>query len=976
MKSHLTILVDDKPTAQAPDFSIDIEDQNPVFNDTEMFSYPFSLPLDGNRWLLKNIEDPRASIRAVNLEHKPTKIYADGLPFRSGTLVMQDDDEITDSLSMNIDASTQSFSDLIGSLNCRDIPVKDTIIIGEKIGNVRVDIESDPIAKVNVFVAGGKNKHDKTETRTIQMQHVSVSKVLEPQALGFSYPGSCLEYDGTDNEHRAADAYKAGEKTYPNENKSIPIPALADKGDYINVSAAYGEMDKAGRAATYCNARVCYKHHGLDQDGKTSSEGISIDHCKWTYEDLYPYWVLDARRPQSGICFYVLYFLDCLFAHLGVSFDKSALTEIEDMKHLCFFTTVCAYDTISYSYDKNDLTGDNQPLLHPHHGTYYTEKEIWDAKNVVNKEGYKKGSRPDLEVVAQKLPGEIKTGYFKTQEHINSWLESRGCGGQIEIVKAEDKTVHELTLTNSAGKTEHIQVGDIRPEGGKITGISVEAQVQKFEVQANVLYMKANSDNFPDESVSTVISSLEAAFGIKFSYDYEQKKVTAYLIRDVLRRSGNTARTFHANIHSITPMTEKITGVRMRYSDESDAKEQQQYIKDSRKNKNMGYDTDYNYTDYPEPNSGDNATVYNKSYVEFFHNLSNGDKRCYIDQKTGNAYRVKVNSEATTTADLKPVLFEVGQFKGVEYGDCSEGNEDFIQDITIDFTPVPFNDVNYFKEIKSAYGSFVGTDISPTATDKEKGEQHAEIIGSQPILCAYVDEDMEHEFVEQIINQTISTQVCDFYMKQSLKLVESYDPSSTEDGNSPLQDDSRWGFALALMRGGGADASIQSYDFNYDGFGTSKWRSTVGMYALACDSLDMMGNEFDYNGIQQGTGGGERFSLKIRAFKEPSWLKDPKYADVSLCAPDEVDASTGKVTTKIKSRGLFDTFILPYAYFLLNRKKYKIRCSTTVAQIADIPNHWQEWWNIGGIKCLIDKVNTTISAETGLDEVELTVYAL
>ena len=438
----------------------------------------------------------------------------------------------------------------------------------------------------------------------------------------------------------------------------------------------------------------------------------------------------------------------------------------------------------------------------------------------------------------------------------------------------------------------------------------------------------------------------------------------------MLRRSGNPARTFHANIHSITPMTEKITGVRMRYSAENDTKEQQQYVKDSRKNKNMGYDTDYNYIDYPEPNSGDNATVYNKSYVEFFHNLSNGDKRCYIDQKTGNAYRVKVNSDATTTRDLKPVLFEVGQFKGVEYGDCSEENEDFIHDISIDFTPVPFNDVNYFKEVEAAYGSH-------EATDSHSGKKYGVIIAAgQPILCALVDEDMEHEFVEQIINQTISSPFCDFYMKQSLKLVESYDPSSTDDGNSPLQDDSRWGFALALMRGGGADASIQSYDFNYDGFGTSKWRSTVGKYALACDSLDMMGNLFDYNGVQEGLGNGERFSLKIRAFKEPSWLKDPKYANVSLCAPDEVDEKTGEVVTKIKSRGLFDTFILPYAYFLLNRKKYKIRCSTTVAQIADIPNHWMEWWNIGGIKCLIDKVNTTISAETGLDEVELTVYAL
>lgn len=969
MKSHLTILVDDKPTAQASDFSIDIEDQNPVFNDTEMFSYPFSLPLDGNRWLLKNIEDPRASIRAVNLEHKPTKIYADGLPFRSGTLVMQDDDEITDSLSMNIDASTQSFSDLIGSLNCRDIPVKDTIIIGEKIGNVRVDIESDPIVKVEVFVAGGKHKSDKTETRTIQAQHVSVSKVLEPQALGFSYPGSCREYTGTTTNHKVADAYKAGERSYPN-NHTVNVPALAGNGDYINVSAAYGETDGAGRAATYCNARVCYKHHGLDKEGKTSSDVITKDDCKWTYEDLYPYWVLDARRPQSGICFYVLYFLDCLFAHLGVSFDKSALMKIEDMKHLCFFTTVCAYDTISYSYDKNDPTGANQTLLHPHHGTYYTEDEIWRAKDKINSPTYVAGSDREAEVVAEKIPGEIKTGFFKTQEHINSWLESRGCGGKIEIIKAEDKTVQELTLRTSEGTTEHVQVGETTSEGGKVTGISIEAQIKKFSVQANVLYMKANSDNFPDESVSTVISSLEAAFGIKFSYDYEQKKVTAYLIRDVLRRSSNPARTFHANIHSITPMTEKITGVRMRYSAENDTKEQQQYVKDSRKNKNMGYDTDYNYIDYPEPNSGDNATVYNKSYVEFFHNLSNGDKRCYIDQKTGNAYRVKVNSDATTTRDLKPVLFEVGQFKGVEYGDCSEENEDFIRDISIDFTPVPFNDVNYFKEVEAAYGSH-------EATDSHSGKKYGVTIAAgQPILCALVDEDMEHEFVEQIINQTISSPFCDFYMKQSLKLVESYDPSSTDDGNSPLQDDSRWGFALALMRGGGADASIQSYDFNYDGFGTSKWRSTVGKYALACDSLDMMGNLFDYNGIQEGLGNGERFSLKIRAFKEPSWLKDPKYANVSLCAPDEVDEKTGEVVTKIKSRGLFDTFILPYAYFLLNRKKYKIRCSTTVAQIADIPNHWMEWWNIGGIKCLIDKVNTTISAETGLDEVELTVYAL
>ena len=967
MNSHLTILINDKPVALPDDFSIDIEDQNPVFNDTEMFSYPFSIPLDGNRWLVKNIEDVHAAVKAVNMEHLPTRIHADGLPFRSGTLVMQDDEEITDSISMNIDASTQSFSELISDLQCRDIPVKDQIIIGEKIGNVRVDIWCNPI--VHVSLHSDAKKGGKNTSATATPDPLRVSKVLEPQALGFSYPGSCDEWSVTDTRHHKGDAKVKSTKSYSSGAITINVPQETANGNYINTSAAYGEMDGAGRPATYCNARICYKHHALDDDGKTSSDLIKMDKCSWTNEDIYPYWVLDAKRPQSGICFYVLYFLDCLFAHLGVTFDKDALMEVEDLKHLCFFTTVCGYDTIE----------------HPHHGDYYGAKEIQDAKDIVGAPNYKKGSNPEMEIVAAKSVGEIKTGFFRNQEHINSWLNSRGCGGQIEVVKAEDKDVQELDLTlteNGVATTRHIQVGEVvafpHKKGMKVTGITIDSNIKKYEVQANVLYMVANSENFPDESVSTVISSLENAFGIKFAYDYEQKKVTAYFTRDVMKKNGRKARVFHGEIHSMTPMTEKITGVRMRYSDEADAKEQKSYMRNAKGElKDSGYDTDYNFIDYPLPDGNSSKmgrTVTDMKYSEFFHNIHNpGDKNCYIDRNTGNAYCVKVNKEAKNSNELKPVLFEVGQYKGVEYGDCSDKNEDFIHDISIDFTPVPFNDVNYFKEVKAAYGSHTADVVSEGET---LSRADVLITGvQQPILCAYVDEDMEHEFVEQEINQVISSAFCSFYMKQKLKLVESYNPSGTDDGNSPLQDKSRWGFAVALMRGGGSDATMQPYDYNYDHFGTSKWRTVSGQYALACDSLDMMGNVFDYNGVQEGVGDGERFSLKIRAFKEPSWLKDPKYKDIVLCNADEVDES-GKVVTKIRSRGLFDTFILPYAYFLLNRKKFMVRCTTTVAQVADIPNHWQEWWNIGGMKCLIDKVNTTIDAKTGMGEVELTVYAL
>lgn len=478
--------------------------------------------------------------------------------------------------------------------------------------------------------------------------------------------------------------------------------------------------------------------------------------------------------------------------------------------------------------------------------------------------------------------------------------------------------------------------------------LSLEPTIQSKSITANILSMYANSDNFPDESVSTVIEALENAFGIKFNYDYEQKKVTAYLIRDVFRKQNPQPRTFYADVHSIAPVSEKITGVRMCYSEEADSKEQKQYVKDSHKNINMGYDTDYNYIDYPQ-----STTVYRENlYKDIFQNISNGDKKVYIDLTTGNAYRVKVDGDATTSEDLRATLFEVGQWKGVEYGDCSTINEDFIQEFSIDFQPITFSDVNYQRELLLASGSTTGTYKGKTYSITNINDTEL-----QPILAAYIDEDMEHEFVEQRIRNAVSSSWADFYFTEVLKLVESYDPSDTDDGNSPLQSYD-WGLSLAMMRGGGTDLTTQPYDANYDGFGNSKWRTVAGAYALTSDTMDNWGNEFDYNGTNEGIGDGERFSLKIRAFKQPEWASTP------LC------------NENVRNRGLFDTFMIDYAYFLLNRKKYRIRCTASVAQIADIPNHWKEWWLIDGKKCLINKVNTDISVKDGMGEVELEVYSI
>lgn len=901
MNSHLAIVVDGHELALRPDQSIDIEDQNPLFNDVEMYSYPFEMPFDGNRVVLKNMDDPDSDLRPIDMEHKKAVVYGEGLPVRSGVTIIQEDETLESGMSMNIDASTRSFKDLIGDLECRDIPVKDELQIGEKIGKVNVSVTYDYTVEADI----GK-KDWVEESGTIG----PVNGTFEPQALGFSYPGICSETTG----------YAATKKTqrdYP-DGKTVIVPNVTKS--FINVSSEYGSTvnspyrDSNGNAIPwpFCNARVCYKHYALKEDSKdeTGDSVVLPKDGKYSYEDFGPYWVLDADRPQSGICFYVLYFLDCLFDYLGVEFDKTALLEISDFSHLCFFTTRCAYTT--------------------------------------------------------KPTGKTISGF----DAVNKWMTSRGCGGTFSV---EDPDVKSLDSYDFG------YFGEYTVNKNDVKQIKSSASIKSKSISAEIYNMYASSDNFPDTSVQTVLDSLEASFGIRFHYDYERNKVTAYLLRSVFR-STVTPIPFQGEVFEIHKMSEKITGFRMKYSAEGTPKEQENYIRRGTRD----YDTDFDYREYPE-----GRTVLDKKYSEIFQNISANDMRVYVDLTTGNAYRIKVSSDAQTASDLRPVLFEVGALKGIEVGDCSDENEDFVREYISDFQPLMFNDVNYYQELLAAQGSVQVQTSTGTKTITIKSS-------SQPLLAAFVDEDMEHEFVKQKINNVITSALVDIYLTENLELVESYDPSGTDDGNSPLQTYD-WGLAVAMMRGGGTNMEVINYDYDYDGCGNSKWKTVAGLYALSTDSIDNVGDEYDYNGTLSGDGGGERFSLKISAHKQFVYYKDAggtihisrdtslagqkvgtdnRYTWLVPCNADVVNATTGAIETKIISRGLYDTFMAELCYFLLHRKKYLLKINTTVAQLADIPNHWRERWNIGGKIGFINKVKYTLEVEKALTVAEIEFYAI
>lgn len=945
MNSKLTILADGKPLALKEDASISIELSNPLFNDVEMFSYPVELPLEGNRHFLKNVDDASSDIRPVSYEHTPMQIVADGVPFASGTAIIQEDERLEDSLSLNIDASTQSFSDLISDLKCNEVPIpskyKDQLLIGEKIDKVDVNVTYNTDVVIKYQGKKGNKRYGSVGENTTEAS-------FSPQALGFSYPAQCVE-EGNNHEAKLKKTY-----TYPNGN-NVKVPEVLKS--YINVSDPYP-------IKPYCNARVCYKHYDLAKDGTTSDsvvesiQGRNNEDSLSTkeqemYEDRGPIWVLDADRPQSGICFYVLFFLDCLFEHLGVQFDNLALTAIGDLNRLCFFTTKCSYDI-----------------------------ETLYAKEVYNER--------DEEVIAGlKKKGDVKVGFFQKQansekdvanlfDDVNAWLSSRGCGGKLKLENPKDKSVQEVKYRNVTYKivekpydgsfynqgvfkdTEVVSVEDdswttITVGTDKVASITCKSTIKSAQMSASIFRMYANGENFPAESVSDVISSLEQQFGIKFLYDYEQKKVTAYLLRDVFRKQNPDPRTFHAEVLSMVPMTEKITGVRAGYAAESEAKEQKDNVKYAVKD----FNTDYDYIEYPK-----NSTVTSLTYKDIIHRVKNTEMSVFVDLQTGNKYRVKIDKDFTNAGDMEPRLFEVAAMKGVEVGDCSTINEDFVQEFKSSFVPVGMVDANYRKALSSSTGSKCATDNPKQPAEVGKQYSGYEIGGingsyAKTQMAALIDEDMEHEFVKQYIKNTMSSMVADFYVTEELSLRESYDPSSTDDGNSPLQSYD-WGLSIAIMRGGGIDATHESYGYNYDGFGNSKWRTKAGEYALTTDSIDPYGVEYDYNGIEPGNGNEERFSLKPRAWVQPEWADAPLVVN----------------TPSVKNRGYVDVFLVDYIYFLLHRKKYYVKCLASVAQVADIQNHWKEWWNIDGKKCLINKVNAEITARDGLGEVELEVFAI
>ena len=877
MNSRLAVRLKGGYLALRPDTSIEIVDTNPYFNDvTETQTYSFEIPIEGNRDLLGNVDDLFSDGRLVEHENNEMSIIIDGIPFRNGKVATTESQEIKSNVSISMTSNIRSLSEYISKLKCQDIPVKDKIQIGEMIGNVTATFSAKMSFRAKLD--GTNNDIKNTWYRYKKdLDHYKGDVTLELPALGFSYPAICYEdanhySNGCNNEDGSA------------EGKSPDIVQ-----SFANVTEEY--PNKA-----YCNARVCYMHYKLNEDGTSSDVPDDSNPGDDVFSFYNPYLMLEADRPQSGICFYILYFLDCLFAYLkdyGISYDNSGLMGVPDMRRLVFFTTLCKYD-LERKYDR-DIRDSNGNIT----------KYVFDYNNLSS---------------------------------INRWLYTRGTGGKLELKAEDTKKLEGLVY-----KGEYVTVGD-KIKGKKIRRIEVKMSNLETDIRANIMNMYANSKNFPTSSVQDVIDSLWASFGIRFYLDQETRIVKPRFIRDIFRDNTTPIVLNCKLIGDPVKKSEKITGFRMKYSAESDVTEQRNNVANGVRD----YNTEYDYIDYSRIEKG-------LTYLDIIQKCSVSDMTLYLDMTTGNRYRLKVNKDATDAKEMRPTIFEVGQFKGVEIGDCSEEMEDYIEVCSSYFTPLSFNDINGRRE--KAIGNNNNGTVNTVDEDTGEQVQLSSVNASlkEQVLAAFISEDMWHEYCERRVQTAFGDDYSNIYIVESCKTREAFDPENSEEGCSPLQE-MDWEMTIAVMRGGGSNATIEYYDYDYDGFGSSKWRTKAGLYGMSSDSIDAWGATYDYNANLPGIGDEERFSLKIRAY-----ITDPKTGEI-LC------------DSKVANRGLYDQFMSEYARFILDRKPIVIPVSCSVSELTKI--EWDKRYNICGFIGFINKITTVVSVSNGIEKVNIEMFVI
>lgn len=307
----LALKIGDQWAKLAENTSITITEKSPVFDDGNSFSIPFQLNAEMNRHLLGNATEVSGASFYEVIDRKPATLYVQGVPIFFGVIRLDSEETSLENgcIDVNLESGSLSLNDRISGMSCRDVPVKDKICIGSALDESRIFLEIPQMTD-----------KDKIQEWFDYYPYI-------PVQYGEAFQrNEMMEYDEG--------------ASYPT---SLPRGGYSNHGDFsvgpstVNVSDAYP-------ISKFCNIKLCMnmpeKQEDVDYTPPTGKSDFSEEYyaCQ-----VGKYFVLDEKRKHSAPCFYVLYFLDCLFTKLGM-YVKHDIAYMEDMCRLAFVNTKYGYD--------------------------------------------------------------------------------------------------------------------------------------------------------------------------------------------------------------------------------------------------------------------------------------------------------------------------------------------------------------------------------------------------------------------------------------------------------------------------------------------------------------------------------------------------------------------------------------------------------------------------------------------------------
>lgn len=216
MNTQIALQIDGEWAYLPDDVSISVEMYSPLWNDSGDITYEFELPVSRNLHIIGSVGEGHGDNAYRSLEGKRARLYAGGIPFFFGTILLDDEVETgpeSDSIPISIVGGNLDFDEIIGNMKARDLELKKRMKIGRCLSDASVD-----------FTIIGRNGH------TGDVGIYSDTTVIHDLPIT-----STLLWDSS------------------SYNVSLPYPAKA-----------------------YCNARVCWQKYVWVGDNKQATSEYEV----------------------------------------------------------------------------------------------------------------------------------------------------------------------------------------------------------------------------------------------------------------------------------------------------------------------------------------------------------------------------------------------------------------------------------------------------------------------------------------------------------------------------------------------------------------------------------------------------------------------------------------------------------------------------------------------------------------------------